>query len=276
MNEIDWLKLAVTAGFAGVIAVLATIAIERFGGKLGGVIATLPTTIIPASLGFWYLSQSSEAFIIALWSVPIGMLLDAAFLHSWRWLPRLITGSSVRARLFYIVCASLGLWFVVALGVVSSVQFYLPYIKWIGGAAALAQLGYGLYASPPTVVERSTYQSASVSTLALRGIMAGGAIATAALIIAIGHPILAGVASVFPAIFLTVMVSVWLSQGPVAQDNAVGPMMLGSTSVSVYALVASWTLPQYGAVLGVSIAWCIAVGCVSLPCAAFLKRKKAD
>ena len=275
MNEIDWLKLAVTAGFAGAIAVLATIAIERFGGKLGGIIATLPTTIIPASLGFWYLSQSHEAFTIALWSVPIGMLLDAVFLHSWRWLPRLITGSSVRRRLFYIVCVSLSVWFVLALGVVLSVQLYLPYIKLIGGAAALAQLGYGLYASPPTKGERSTYQTASITTLVLRGIMAGGAIAIAALIIAFGHPILAGVASVFPAIFLTIMVSVWLSQGPVAQGNAVGPMMLGSTSVSVYALVASWTLPQFGPALGVTVAWCVAVGCVSLPCAAFLKREKS-
>ena len=79
LAELDWQKLTSTALFAGLVAILATVAIERFGGKLGGVLATLPTTIIPASLGFWYLSESDGDFIIAMWSVPIGMLLDAAF-----------------------------------------------------------------------------------------------------------------------------------------------------------------------------------------------------
>ena len=271
----DWNKLVLTAAFAGIIAVLATVAIERFGGKLGGVLATLPTTIIPASLGFWYLSQSHEAFIIALWSVPIGMLLDAVFLHSWRWLPGVVTQPSPRVRLVCIVAASLGLWFVLALVVVSSIQNFLPYIHIIGGTACAIQIGYGLYASPRTSSKQAVYQSVPISTLALRGVMAGAAIAAATLIIAIGHPILAGVASVFPAIFLTIMVSVWLSQGPTAQGNAVGPMMLGSTSVSVYALVASWSLPQFGPALGVVLALCIAVGCVSVPCAAFLRRGPA-
>lgn len=261
-----------TAVFAGTIAVLATVAIERLGGKLGGVIATLPTTIIPASLGFWYLSPSHEAFMIALWSVPIGMLLDAAFLHSWKWLPGVITGSRPHLRLALIVISSLGFWFVLAVCVVSSVHQYLPYIKLIGGTACLIQVGYGLYASPPSPVTKSQYNAVPVPTLLLRGVMAGAAIAVATLIIAIGHPILAGVASVFPAIFLTIMVSVWLSQGPKAQGNAVGPMMLGSTSVSVYALVSSWSLLQFGPWFGVIVAWCIAVGCVSVPCAAYLKR----
>lgn len=272
MSEIDWNKLAMTAVFAGTIAVLATIAIERFGGKLGGVLATLPTTIIPASLGFWYLSPSHEAFMIALWSVPIGMLLDAAFLHSWKWLPGVFKGSRPRLRLAMVVISSLGFWFVLALLVVSSVHSYLVYIKVIGGTACAIQICYGLYASPPVPVTKSQYQAVAVSTLLLRGVMAGAAIAVATLIIAIGHPILAGVASVFPAIFLTIMVSVWLSQGPKVQGSAVGPMMLGSTSVSVYALVASWSLSQFGPGMGVIFAWCVAVGCVSIPCAAYLKR----
>ena len=37
-----------SAMFAGVVAIGATVAIERLGGKLGGLIAAVPSTIIPA------------------------------------------------------------------------------------------------------------------------------------------------------------------------------------------------------------------------------------
>ena len=39
--------------FAALVAVAATVAIERLGGRLGGVIGSIPTTIVPASLGFF-------------------------------------------------------------------------------------------------------------------------------------------------------------------------------------------------------------------------------
>ena len=44
--------------FAGVVAVGATVALERFGGVLG-ILATIPTTIVPASIGFWLNSDGA-------------------------------------------------------------------------------------------------------------------------------------------------------------------------------------------------------------------------
>ena len=38
--------------FAGVVAILATVAIERLGGRMGGLLASVPTTIILHPLGF--------------------------------------------------------------------------------------------------------------------------------------------------------------------------------------------------------------------------------
>ncbi|MCP4793368.1 MAG: hypothetical protein GY882_08585 [Actinomycetia bacterium] len=43
----------------------------------------------------------------------------------------------------------------------------------------------------------------------------------------------------FPAIFMTTMVGLWLSQGPDVPLGAAGPMLLGSTSVAVYATTTS-------------------------------------
>jgi hypothetical protein len=40
-----------SAIFAGLVAIGVTRAIEKFGGLIGGVLATLPTTVVPASIG---------------------------------------------------------------------------------------------------------------------------------------------------------------------------------------------------------------------------------
>ena len=79
-------------------------------------------------------------------------------------------------------------------------------------------------------------------------------------------------ASVFPVIFLTTMVSLWLSQGEAVQSGAVGSMMLGSTAVSAFALTAAFALPAYGVVAGCALGWLAAVCFVSLPAAAWVRR----
>ena len=48
-----WADAAPAAAFAGLVAVGVTVAIERLGGRVGGLLGTLPTTIVPASLGIY-------------------------------------------------------------------------------------------------------------------------------------------------------------------------------------------------------------------------------
>ena len=49
---VDPQSIMVPALFAGLVAIISTVFVERGGGALGGVI-TLPTTIVPASIGIW-------------------------------------------------------------------------------------------------------------------------------------------------------------------------------------------------------------------------------
>ena len=88
----------------------------------------------------------------------------------------------------------------------------------------------------------------------------------------IGQPLIAGLASAFPAIFLTSMVALWISQGVTVPQGAAAPMMLGGASVAVYALVVMWSIPNYGIILGSFIAWILSVSLWSIP--AFLLLKK--
>jgi hypothetical protein len=116
----------------------------------------------------------------------------------------------------------------------------------------------------------------SKTVLIARGSMAALAIGVAVWMAGLGFPLLAGLASVFPAIFLTSMVALWLAQGPTVPQGAAGPMILGGASVAVYANIAMWSLPAYGAVIGSLIAWVGSVVGWSLPAFMVLRRHHAS
>ena len=47
------LTILAAALFAGIVAVLVTVAVEKWGGIVGGILGTLPTTIVPATIGMY-------------------------------------------------------------------------------------------------------------------------------------------------------------------------------------------------------------------------------
>ena len=99
------------------------------------------------------------------------------------------------------------------------------------------------------------------------------AIGAAVWLSAQGQPFVAGLAAVFPAIFLTSMVALWLAQGPTVPRGAAGPMAMGGVSVAIYALVAMYSLPAWGVVFGSLAAWLIAVLGWSLPAFLLLRKR---
>lgn len=268
----------VPALVSGLVAIGATVAIERWGGRLGGVLGSVPTTIVPASLGIAASSASVPAFQQAMLAVPAGMLLNALFLWSWRALPgRLPAAWRLGPRLALVVVLSLSGW---ALGAVVVVQ---GGATWRAAGLPMGPLGLGttlllllsgLAACLRPLPAPRGARRVGLSTLLGRGLLAATAIGASVLVAATGQPLLAGIASVFPAIFLTTMLSLWLSQGQAVPVGAVGPMMLGSTSVATYALLASLALPALGP-WGALPAWLLATLGVSLPAGLWLRTRAA-
>lgn len=261
--------IIIPALLAGLVAIGATVAIERLGGRLGGLIATLPSTIVPASLGIWF--AEPEALAGAMDAVGPGMLLNAGFLWLWRAAPPRLRDPHLGRRLAKITGLTLLAWLVGALGIVW-VGTVMPESVWlgIGGLGCLLVVGVlGCLGKRPAPAGR---RKVGPLTLLARGLFAALAIAAAIVVARLGHPIAAGVASVFPAIFLTTMVSVWISQGEAVQAGAVGPMMLGSASVVGYALLARVCLPKFGWP-GAVVAWVGAVVLLTVPAWLWLRRR---
>ena len=270
----DWTSVLLSAVFAGVVATAVTVAIEKWGGLIGGLLGTVPSTIVPAGIGM-YVAGGEDVLVMSMAVVPLGMLLNALFLGAWvvipRWFPDapyLLVLTTVGALAFW---SLLGMVFLVA---VDEATFYLSLQQLALSGLALLVATAVVFNRRPQPTPKGTNR-VSMMVLVARGVMAATAIGIAVGLSGLGFPTLAGLASVFPAIFLTSMVALWLAQGPTVPQGAAGPMMLGGASVAVYANVAMWSLPAYGAVVGSAIAWVASVVGWSLPAFMVLRKHHA-
>ena len=264
---------------AGVVAIGATLAIERWGGRIGGLLGSMPTTIVPASLGIWAASPDVSAFSAGMAGVPAGMLVDALFLWCWRVLPTRIEGPSLASTLGRVAAAALTVWFLGATAMVLGFQALAeagvaPLISGILTLLLLITAGIAACRGAPPSPAGS--RRVGLVEVLGRGALAALAIGVCVQIAAAGSPLVAGVASVFPAIFLTTMVSLWWAQGSAVPVGAVGPIMLGSSSVGAYALISVATFPAFGPALGVPTAWLAAVLLTSLPAWTWLQKQSAE
>ena len=115
--------------FAAFVAIAATVAIERFGGRLGGILGSIPTTIVPASIGMWFIQDQFE---YSMCSVPVGMAVNACFLASWRYVPPYLENLSFWMKLGCMICISLTCWGLLAVGSFGIMETFQEHIWWIG------------------------------------------------------------------------------------------------------------------------------------------------
>ncbi len=275
------MQAVVTAALgAGLVAIGITMVVERFGGRLGGLLATLPTTIVPACLGIWAVQAGAvEAYATAMGSVVVGMVADTAVLYAWRAVPPRVPHLSRAAQAAVTATVGLLAWAGVAgawraavhdggtLGTASGMT--------VGLVALGVQLAIGLGATWRGVPAPRATRRVPLWQLAARGGLAALAIGLATTVASLGHPVLGGMLSVFPAIFLTTMLSLFLAHGEALPAGAAGPMMLGSASVSVFALLSILTFPVWGPGVGTVIAWGGAVLLASVPAAGWLRARRS-
>ena len=276
MMEIDGTTLMLLCGLlAAIVAILATLAIERFGGRVGGVIASVPTTILPASVGMYWEETEAE-FIWSMAIVPMGMLVNAFFLWLWRIIPPRLSMEGFGVRLWAMIGMALFGWSIAA-------ALGLAFFDWgrdvgfspliLGVGTTIAMLSFGVAACLRNPPAPRGHTSIPGLVLVVRGLLAGICIVFSIWLSGLGSPLLSGMASVFPAIFLTTMVALWFSQGEAVQAGAVGPMMLGGTSVSVFTLFAALLFPRLSLWVAVPLVWLGSVILVSLPAYLWLSRR---
>jgi hypothetical protein len=261
--------------FAGIVAILVTLSIERFGGLIGGVLGTIPSTIIPAAAGV-YLIDGEEGLLSSMSIVPLGMMVNGLFLGVWILLPKYI--SNYKNPLIITTISSILTWALfalLALKVASFSQTSGISSPMLGLFGLFCLFSVSIFFNIKTRPSPKGDNKVPLLILSIRGLAAAIAIGTALILAQIGQPLVAGLASAFPAIFLTSMVALWLSQGITVPQGAAAPMMLGGASVAVYSLIVMWSIPSYGIILGSIIAWILSVGLWSIPAFLLLRKYRA-
>jgi hypothetical protein len=208
--------------------------------------------------------------------VPVGIVLNAGYLLLWRVVPARVGMLTHRNLLAWTVAISLGAWFAAAFLVSVVHEWLAPSVEtalWIGGAAAAAGLGLAIAANRVPHPAPAGRRRVAPLVLAARGVAAGIAIGVAVSLARSGLPIASSMAAVFPAIFTTIMVATWLAQGAQVPTGAVGPMMLGTLSVSAYALLAAWAFPAMHVAAAAALCWVVATVAVSVPGFLWLRRR---
>ena len=258
---------------AGLVAIVVTVLIERFGGVVGGALGTVPTTIVPAVAGM-AAAQGEQELMDSLSVVPAGMLINAIFLSVWIYLPRATASLGSERSLAVTTATALLAWAMFGMVTILCIGELSEYGT---GPRTIGMIGIALTAVVGLVLGWKPYESpkggreVSKSILLARGLMAATAIGASVWVAGLGYPLLAGLASVFPAIFLTSMVSLWISQGPSVPRGAAAPMLLGGGSVGVYSLVAMYSLEAHGIILGSIMSWVTAVAVWSMPSYIYLR-----
>ena len=270
--------VAIPALFAGIVAILATVAVERLGGVAGGVLSSIPTTIVPFAIGSYGRNADPDEFRRAMAFVPVGILLNALYLLLWRVVPARIGRRTRSHLLLWTLLTTLGTWLLAATAVVfvhDAIQPTVAQSLAIGMTAFAVGIAIGVAANrTPHPAPKGTHR-VGAGVLALRGIAAAAVIGFALVLARAKLPVASGIASVFPVIFTTIMVATWLAQGAHVPTGSVGPMALGTLSVSAFALLATVLFPIMPLALASTTAWIAAIAGVSIPAFLYLRARRA-
>ena len=257
---------------AGLVAIVVTVLIERFGGVVGGFGHCANHD---SACSGWNGSGTGEQELMdSLSVVPAGMLINAIFLSVWIYLPRATASLGSERSLAVTTATALLAWAMFGMVTILCIGELSEYGT---GPRTIGMIGIALTAVFGIVLGWKPYESrkgsreVSKSILLARGLMAATAIGASVWVAGLSYPLLAGLASVFPAIFLTSMVSLWISQGPSVPRGAAAPMLLGGGSVGVYSLVAMYSLEAHGIILGSIMSWVTAVAVWSMPSYIYLR-----
>ncbi len=205
---------------------------------------TLPSTLIVA-LFFMGLDNSTSFASRAAAMVPAEMGINAIFL--------VVFIMTIKRGLPVAMTSAMGVWFVLS----SILYLFMPESLPLSililallvafSIVALSRMS-GLGQKPGSAVKYGPKE------LAFRGLFAGLMLAISIMLATSFGPVMGGIFSVFPAVFTSTMVILYLRQG-VEFTGATGrTMVIGSINVAGYAVLVHFIYPAYGLWTGTLLA----------------------
>jgi uncharacterized membrane protein (GlpM family) len=242
------LQTVVPFVLSALIVVIITVIAERYGTKVGGILGTLPSTIVIAFL-FIAITNSISFAVESVSIVPAEMGINLIFLM----LFAVLAYKSFKIA----IIGSLGVWIVLSTILFFSNLTSLPValsVYIIALFATFITLENGIKISS---IGRRHVQYSALKIL-MRGVIAGFVIAISVVLSNLSAS-LSGIFSVFPAIFLSTMVISYREHGPDFVGGMAKSMIFGTPSVTSYAVAIYYLYPRIGIIWGSLFAYCIGI-----------------
>lgn len=251
MESAFWYKLFLSFIVGSAWVTFSTIAAERYGSKMGGLIGGLPSTAVVALL-FIGLTQTPFVASEATTIMPFTQGINGIFIIVYLLL--------VRRGLLRGLLSALLAWFFLASILLATDIRHL----WVSVASWML-----LVLSCYLVVERCmnipSQGKVSIrytfSQIAFRALFGGAVIAFAVLMGKLGGPMYGGVFATFPAMFLSTLVVTYRTGGAeFSRAVAKALMVSGMINVALYAMVVRYLYAWSGLAYGTGIALVFSYG----------------
>lgn len=252
LDQTFLIKLAMSFLVGSIWITSVTVIAERFGSKIGGFIGGLPSTIVVALL-FIGLSQSTQDASRAAVMIPLVMGVNGLFI--------LIYLALVHHGLVKSLLTALFIWFVIiafviVLGVESALVSFLVWSLSLGTAYYITE--HVMHIAHKGGI-RVPYTMRQILT---RGIVSGLIISMAVLISRLTGPVIGGIFSNFPVIFMSTLFITHRTGGAEFSRAVAKTLMIsGMVNVGVYSFTAHFAYQYITLFPGTLIA--IAVSIIS-------------
>lgn len=235
---------------AGLWIAGATLLAEKLGSKAGGAIANLPSTIL-VSLVYVAVVRSPEYAADAALAAPLGMAINTVFLFAFIVLLRL--------RLLFAIVLALLLWVGMAIGVSYSPYITVGYSVGLYLAATIVTFYLLEYVLKiPSVGKKK--RPFKLWVVVVRTVFAGSVVGSTVAISTFASSFWTGIFSTFPAVMLSSMTILTLSQGAKFAQAVGKTMILASFNIVIYAICIHFFYTSIGVLWGTILAFlCAAV-----------------
>jgi uncharacterized membrane protein (GlpM family) len=233
-------KLILSFLIGGFWVVLATILADKLGSKIGGLISGLPSTVM---FGLFFLAwtQNTSIAVQSTTIIPIVGGVNCLFLACYIYF--------VRKNILKAIVSSLFLW--------SLISYFLVRVHFSNYPISL--VGYGMLLAISFFLVEKVFKIASVKgkkvvytplLIASRALIGGSVVALAVYLGKVGGPILGGMFSMFPAMFISTMLVTYHSQGALFSAGTMKSSMVSGISIVIYSIIARYTYLPFGLGLG--------------------------
>ncbi len=230
------------------IVILITIIAEKYGTKLGGIIGTLPSTIIIAYI-FIALNKGIIFASNSVAVVPAEMGVNLIFICIFAVLAYRTTAVALIGSFFIWIILSIILLFLNTNSIYLSLVIFIVFMI---STFTILEKKFKIKSQNKRIIHYTPLK------ILFRGILTGTIITISVLLSNINE-VLSGIFSVFPAIFTSTMIITLREHGPNFSAGIAKSMIFGSSSVVSYAVAIYFLYPIYSIFWGSIFSFIISV-----------------